>query len=329
MNLTKLRLAANSLYELNKLENAYYVYDTISESILNVFAIAQNSINDFSRVNLKKHSKELINFKDHYLNKVFFNYCESAFDLNHEQVYNELQLSLFGAIKCVSQSNTLSALINREMFLSKSLLLENLVIDQHQNLTQIIPKTLTLVLENDKSLKIRPNFTVDFISNQILRNSKKIINTDFAEINECILDFLFHTGDTNSELFIKLKTETNYRFNFKQKSNKKSYHKHEYEEYERYEKYESYERYERRRSFDDDIDLTKATEFEKATYFGKLFGLKGRITKSQIRKIYIELINQYHPDKVSHLGEEIKNLAERKTKLINLAYDFFKKKYNL
>lgn len=329
MNLTKLRLAANSLYELNKFENAYYVYDSVSELILNAFATVQNTILDFSKINLKKHSKDIFTFREQYFDKVLFNYFENNFELNQEQVYNELQLSLFGAIRSVSQSNTLAALITKEMFLSKSLLLENLVIEGPDKFAQIVPKTITLTLENEKYLRIKPNFTVDFILNQILKNSKQIINTDFSAINECILDFLFHKGETNSEFFIKLKVETNYKYNFKQKSHKKSYEKEEYEKYERYERYESYERYERKRTYDDEIDLSKATEYEKAIYFGKLFGLKGRITKSQIRKIYIELINQYHPDKVSHLGPEIKELAERKTKLINLAYDFFKKKYHL
>jgi DnaJ like chaperone protein len=37
---------------------------------------------------------------------------------------------------------------------------------------------------------------------------------------------------------------------------------------------------------------------------------------------------QYHPDKVGHLGEEFKRVAEEKMKEINMAYDFFKKKYN-
>jgi DnaJ like chaperone protein len=57
--------------------------------------------------------------------------------------------------------------------------------------------------------------------------------------------------------------------------------------------------------------------------------LSGKITKAYIRKKYIELIAQYHPDKVFDLGEDLKVLAEIKTKQINAAYDWMKKKYNI
>jgi len=35
-------------------------------------------------------------------------------------------------------------------------------------------------------------------------------------------------------------------------------------------------------------------------------------------------MNEYHPDKVSMLGDELKTLAESKTKEINEAYEFLK-----
>jgi len=36
---------------------------------------------------------------------------------------------------------------------------------------------------------------------------------------------------------------------------------------------------------------------------------------------------QYHPDKVGHLGEEFKKVAEEKMKEINNAYEFLKRKF--
>ncbi len=47
-----------------------------------------------------------------------------------------------------------------------------------------------------------------------------------------------------------------------------------------------------------------------------------------IKKAYRKLCLQYHPDKVSHLGEEFQRVAEEKMKEINGAYDYFKRKYN-
>jgi len=51
-----------------------------------------------------------------------------------------------------------------------------------------------------------------------------------------------------------------------------------------------------------------------------LLGLNGNPTQDQIRNAYYEIIQKYHPDKVSNLGEEIKKVAEEKTKEINEAY---------
>jgi DnaJ-domain-containing protein 1 len=48
-----------------------------------------------------------------------------------------------------------------------------------------------------------------------------------------------------------------------------------------------------------------------------------------IRKKYKELLAKYHPDKVQHLGIEFQEMAERKTKAIMEAYEFFQKKHNL
>ena len=59
-----------------------------------------------------------------------------------------------------------------------------------------------------------------------------------------------------------------------------------------------------------------------------ILGLDAGTDFSTIKKSYRKLSMQYHPDKVGHLGEEFKRVAEEKMKEINVAYDFFKKKYN-
>ena len=41
----------------------------------------------------------------------------------------------------------------------------------------------------------------------------------------------------------------------------------------------------------------------------------------EIRRAYKALISQYHPDKVASLGPELRDLCERKSKEINIAYD--------
>lgn len=42
---------------------------------------------------------------------------------------------------------------------------------------------------------------------------------------------------------------------------------------------------------------------------------------AQIKHAYRMLMSQYHPDKVATLGEELKAVAERKSKQINAAYE--------
>ena len=59
-----------------------------------------------------------------------------------------------------------------------------------------------------------------------------------------------------------------------------------------------------------------------------VLGLQSGADFVAIKKTYRKLSMQYHPDKVAHLGDEFKRVAEEKMKEINAAYDFFKKKYN-
>lgn len=59
-----------------------------------------------------------------------------------------------------------------------------------------------------------------------------------------------------------------------------------------------------------------------------VLGLKPSADKDAIKKAYRKLSMKYHPDKVRHLGEEFRAVAEEKMKEINAAYDFLKKKQN-
>jgi hypothetical protein len=45
-----------------------------------------------------------------------------------------------------------------------------------------------------------------------------------------------------------------------------------------------------------------------------------RASRKEIKEAYLKQMSQYHPDKVSHLGDELKILAEEKSKHIQQAY---------
>lgn len=49
---------------------------------------------------------------------------------------------------------------------------------------------------------------------------------------------------------------------------------------------------------------------------------------ASIKSIYRKRIAQYHPDKVSAMGPEIREVAEQKAKEINEAYEHFRKKFS-
>ncbi|RWX43394.1 DnaJ like chaperone protein, partial [Candidatus Electrothrix communis] len=58
-----------------------------------------------------------------------------------------------------------------------------------------------------------------------------------------------------------------------------------------------------------------------------VLGVTSETEFPEIKKAYRKLSMQYHPDKVAHLGDEFKGVAEEKMKEINAAYDYFRRKF--
>jgi DnaJ like chaperone protein len=73
-------------------------------------------------------------------------------------------------------------------------------------------------------------------------------------------------------------------------------------------------------------NAASVVHLEKKYY--AVLGLEEGAEFNVIKKAYRKLSMQYHPDKVAHLGDEFKGVAEEKMKEINEAYGFFKKKFN-
>ncbi len=57
-----------------------------------------------------------------------------------------------------------------------------------------------------------------------------------------------------------------------------------------------------------------------------VLGLRKDASSKEVKEAYLRLANQYHPDKVLHLGEEFKDLAEIRFKEIQGAYQELKSK---
>jgi DnaJ like chaperone protein len=62
-------------------------------------------------------------------------------------------------------------------------------------------------------------------------------------------------------------------------------------------------------------------QLSPASTWAAVLGVSADASMEEIRKAYQHRIAEYHPDKVAALGAELRELAERKSKEINLAYD--------
>ena len=58
----------------------------------------------------------------------------------------------------------------------------------------------------------------------------------------------------------------------------------------------------------------------------EILGVRRGASQEELKKAYRELVNKYHPDKVEHLGEEFRELAEIRFKQIQQAYQQLQKR---
>lgn len=63
------------------------------------------------------------------------------------------------------------------------------------------------------------------------------------------------------------------------------------------------------------------------SYYASVLGFQDSVMPEDVKRRYKQLASQYHPDKVGHLGQKLKEVAEQEMKNINEAYEFFKNKY--
>ncbi|MDD2603261.1 MAG: DnaJ domain-containing protein [Desulfobacteraceae bacterium] len=61
----------------------------------------------------------------------------------------------------------------------------------------------------------------------------------------------------------------------------------------------------------------------------RVLGLSADATAEEIHRAYRQLAAKYHPDKVAHLGEEFRRLAEQRFKEIQAAYQTLKQRRRL
>jgi DnaJ like chaperone protein len=75
-----------------------------------------------------------------------------------------------------------------------------------------------------------------------------------------------------------------------------------------------------------DFNSIKAMFVKEINSAYKILELEPDATNDEIKKAYREMAFKYHPDKVSHLGEDVHKAAEEKFQKVTAAYDQIKKK---
>jgi DnaJ like chaperone protein len=61
----------------------------------------------------------------------------------------------------------------------------------------------------------------------------------------------------------------------------------------------------------------------------KILEIESSATNDEVKKAYRRMAMKYHPDKVSHLGDEIRKSADEKFRKVNEAYNKIKKERNM
>ena len=75
-------------------------------------------------------------------------------------------------------------------------------------------------------------------------------------------------------------------------------------------------------SYNKEQKTSSATTGQKDPY--NVLNVTKNASQEEIKKAYRKLANQYHPDKVAHLGKEFQDLAEERFKEIQEAYQRLK-----
>ena len=73
-----------------------------------------------------------------------------------------------------------------------------------------------------------------------------------------------------------------------------------------------------------DYESIKATFAKDKDAPYRILEIDASANKEEVKKAFRKMANKYHPDKVSHLGKEMQDLAEEKFKAVNDAYQQIK-----
>lgn len=80
---------------------------------------------------------------------------------------------------------------------------------------------------------------------------------------------------------------------------------------------------------DKDIQSIKSMFIEDTDYAYRILEVDPSASDQEVKKAYRQMANKYHPDKVSHLGEDFQKAANQKFQKVNEAYEKIRKERNM
>lgn len=288
-NISNLRDAADILFDLGKFENAYGLYDEVYRQLWLTIGHVQNSLSNFSQNFLELDFKNSWDFKNNFTaaatNTAFIN----SFGINENETLNEFIYSIYGKHQCVLSSVKLLNEVHKDFILTEYLLLYTLILKvESDEWTNHILKIYNPIIEDNKLKTIYQKISGKYLKVRLTEAAEMIKATTWSALNHNMLEFLIKSK-YEDEIFIKMISAITGPFTSQSKrkyrKGKTAANSNNEGSYKKYEKYERYEKYEKNYSKQqNEFEFDCVSEEEKTKFFGSLFGLKGQVTKSQIRK---------------------------------------------
>jgi hypothetical protein len=311
-----LRRAADLLLSEGRFDEAFMVYDELYRQMWGLFGTVQASLSNTAGGAFASPPPET-GGRRVYAEPVAGVLCARIYGATLSTVLEEFQQVLFGRLQCICNSRDLCAQSTSDSVLNEFAVFFVLAL-QPARLRKITPvfAFVTAVLDKERRLRrIRSNYLRRDVERYIVESAEKCKNGEWKIINQLLLSYLDFTSQTATDLYKRVLRITGPRWD---RSRQRTHTQGQQET-------PGGARQEQKTHF----DAATATEQQKKNYYGKLLGLTGVLTKSEVRSRYISTVALYHPDKVQHLGKELRDLAEEKTKDLNAAYEWLKTKYKI
>jgi hypothetical protein len=326
--LEKMREVADLLFSQKRYKEAYTIYDELYRQIWSVFGIVQSGLSGSSNDSWAIRSSSFHTLWKQYPDPVVNTLCSRILNNGLPNVLNEFIHVIYGRLQCITLSQQVRNEAVPESVFHEFAVLYTLVHPpvHQQKMTPIFAMATALLDKNNRVKRIRSNYSQRTIEIILIEHARSCTHDKWKGINRLLRDYILNIDGQKSELFRTISSIVGpYSFRFQNNQ----HHADRNTAYTRFGYFGQYDKYKQQNSSSRRFYPSTASEDAKMEYYGKVIGLMGKVSKEQIRSKYINLVSQYHPDKVQHLGPELRELAESKTKEINAAYEWLKAKYHI